>query len=93
MSIAWRLVRVAAIAGATAFATASTAQAQGNPCDSSDTRQKCSQECCGSRSCPPSCAADCVSACIKACRDPGQRDAYGRTKQQMQIRCGNKSVR
>lgn len=93
MSIGWRLLRIAVLAGAGVLASASAGEAQGDACAASDKRQACSFQCCGRRSCPPSCEVDCVKACVDACSSPERLQAYGARKRELQIRCGNRSVR
>ncbi|MDX2202934.1 MAG: hypothetical protein NW223_09295 [Hyphomicrobiaceae bacterium] len=62
-------------------------------CAAPDRRVSCSMLCCGRRTCPPSCEVDCVKACVDACAQPAAMSGFlGRVKQ-LQIRCGNRSVR
>jgi hypothetical protein len=93
MSIGRKLLQIALVAGAGVLASVSTGQSQEDPCAASNKRQACSYQCCGRRSCPPSCEVDCVKACVDACASPARLQAYTARKRELQVRCGNKSVR
>ena len=93
MSIGWRLLQIAVVAGAGVLASASTGAAQEDACSASNKQQACSFQCCGRRSCPPSCEVDCVKACVDACNSPARSLTYSARKRELQIRCGNRSVR
>jgi len=89
-----RVLRIALVAGAALFLPAPYIQAQENVCAAQDKRQACSFQCCGRRSCPPSCEVDCVKACVDACAAPGaQSQVFAGRLRELQIRCGNRSVR
>jgi hypothetical protein len=93
MSIAKTALVLVAIIGTIAALAAPRALAQADPCASQNQRQACSMQCCGRRSCPPSCEVDCVKACVDACASPALMPAYKARLKEMQIRCGNKSVK
>ena len=93
MSFGWKLLGIGVVAATMTLAWAPAGMAQGNVCSASDKRQACSFECCGRRSCPPSCEVDCVKPCVDACSSPALLSAYTARKRELQIRCGNKSVR
>jgi hypothetical protein len=95
MSVGARLLGIALIAGAGMLASVLPipARAQDNPCTAQDPRQACSFQCCGRRSCPPTCEVDCVKACVDACSSPARLQAYTARKRDLQVRCGNRSVR
>jgi hypothetical protein len=89
-----RLLHLAVLAGIALIPAvwSPAAQAQ-DACAAADKRQACSFQCCGRRSCPPSCEVDCVKACVDACASPARLQAYSARKRELQVRCGNKSVR
>ncbi|KAB2910598.1 MAG: hypothetical protein F9K29_24610 [Hyphomicrobiaceae bacterium] len=93
MSIGSRLLQVAVLAGAALTASASGSAAQGDPCSAQDKRQACSYVCCGRRACPPSCEVDCVKLCVDACSAPAARQVFSSQLRNLQLRCGNRSVR
>jgi hypothetical protein len=93
MSIGAKVLGIAMLAGAGLLLSAAPGPAQEDPCAAKDQRQACSFQCCGRRSCPPSCEIDCVKACVDACASPARSQAYAGRKRELQIRCGNKSVR
>jgi len=93
MPIGSKLLRVAVLAGAAMLISVSSGVAQENVCAAKDKRQACSVQCCGRWSCPPSCEVDCVKACVDACNVPDRAKAYALRKRDLQLRCGNKSVR
>lgn len=62
-------------------------------CRASNKRQACSYQCCGRHSCPPTCEVDCVKACVDACASTERFDAFLSRLRQLQIRCGNRSLR
>ncbi len=76
------------LGGAPAFA-----QQGGDICTAPDKRVSCSMQCCGRRACPPSCEVDCVKACVDACASPGAMNDFMSRIKQLQVRCGNRSVR
>jgi hypothetical protein len=93
MSICAKLMQVAMVAGAATLVWASASAAQENVCAAQDQRQACSFQCCGRRACPPSCEVDCVKRCVDACSSPTRSLEYGARKRELQLRCGNRSVR
>lgn len=92
-----RGLRAALVAGIAALASMAAAHAQGQApvdvCAAPDKRQACSYQCCGRRSCPPSCEVDCVKVCVDACSSPARMQAYTARKRDLQVRCGNRSIR
>jgi uncharacterized lipoprotein YbaY len=62
-------------------------------CAAQDKRLACSVQCCGRRSCPPSCEVDCVKSCVDACAAPAKMAAHKARMRELQIRCGNKTVK
>lgn len=72
------------------------ARAQVNPdeiCGAQNRRQACSYQCCGRRSCPPTCEVDCVKVCVDACAAPDRFQSFIAGIRQLQVRCGNRSLR
>lgn len=94
MSIGRTLLQTAMLAGIAVLASVTTGGAQQeDPCAASNKRQACSYQCCGRRSCPPSCEVDCVKVCVDACTSPARLEAYTSRKRELQVRCGNRSIR
>jgi len=84
---------LAAVLAAAMAVWSAPGRAQGNACTSPNQLQACSMECCGRRSCPPSCEVSCVKACVDACNSPARTQAFNQSKRELQLRCGNRSVR
>jgi hypothetical protein len=94
MPIGRTLLQTAIFAGIAVLASVTAGGAQQeDPCTASNKRQACSFQCCGRRSCPPSCEVDCVKACVDACASPARMEAYASRKRELQVRCGNRSIR
>lgn len=90
------VVRVLCVGTAIALFAIAPARAQNTPaevCSASDKRQACSFQCCGRRSCPPSCEVDCVKVCVDSCVSPDRFQSFLAGMRQLQIRCGNRSLR
>lgn len=62
-------------------------------CSAPDKRQACSFQCCGRRSCPPTCEVDCVKVCVDSCASPERFQSFVAGLRQLQVRCGNRSLR
>ena len=96
MPIGLKVLQSAAFAGALLLMMMPAAQAQQagvDPCTAQDKRQACSYQCCGRRACPPSCEVDCVKTCVDACSSPARSLNYTNRLRDLQLRCGNRSVR
>ncbi len=88
-----KAISVASLLLLQSFGGALAQQSAAEICSAPDKRQTCSVLCCGRRSCPPSCEVDCVKACVDACASPASMDNFMSRVKQLQIRCGNRSVR
>lgn len=95
MLVEMRLLSFACLLGMLLAVTlpAVSSLAQENACAAQDKRQACSVQCCGRKSCPPSCEVDCVKSCVDACASPAAQQTHNAKLREMQIRCGNKSVK
>lgn len=62
-------------------------------CLAQNKRESCSYQCCGRRSCPPTCEVDCVKVCVDSCASPERLQSFIAGIRQLQVRCGNRSLR
>lgn len=81
---------LACLAGGSVWAAQGPAS---DVCRESNKRQACSYQCCGRHSCPPTCEVDCVKACVDACASAQRFDVFLSRLRQLQVRCGNRSLR